>query len=169
MKNIEIKTPLANRNAIEERLRSINARHEWTRRQVDTFFAAPNGWLKLREVEDHPAELISYRRSKEDSGPRESDYDVIRLEEKVELEALLERALGILGKVEKERALWLWRDTRIHLDRVKGLGDFIELETVLANISAEEGKAENEEMIGLLALERARFISVPYLELPRRQ
>lgn len=169
MKNIEIKTPLAERAQTEEKLLSIGANLEWTRKQVDTFFNAPSGWLKLREVEGCPCELISYRRSVEDSGPRESDYDILRLEAAHELSSVLEHSLGILGIVEKQRALWLYRNTRVHLDRVKGLGDFLELETVLAGIDAGEGTAESEEVIGLLELNKELFISVPYLELLQRQ
>ena len=169
MKNIEIKAPLADRADTEEKLRSIGARLEWTRNQVDTFFDAPSGWLKLREVEGCPAELISYRRSVEDSGPRESDYDILRMEEARELSSVLEHSLGILGRVEKQRSLWLYRNTRVHLDRVKGLGDFLELETVLAGIDATEGTAESEEVISLLELNKDLFISVPYLELLHRQ
>ena len=169
MKNIEIKTPLAGRAQTEEKLLSIGANLKWTRKQVDTFFNAPSGWLKLREVESRPGELISYRRSVEDSGPRESDYDILRLEDAHELKSVLEHSLGILGIVEKQRALWLYRNTRVHLDQVKGLGDFLELETVLAGIDAREGTAESEEVIGLLELNKELFISVPYLELLQRQ
>jgi len=169
LKNIEIKTPLTGRAQTEEKLLSIGANLEWTRKQVDTFFNAPSGWLKLREAAGCPAELISYRRSVGDSGPRESDYDILRLEEARELSSVLEHSLGILGIVEKQRALWLYRNTRVHLDRVKGLGDFLELETVLAEIDAGEGTAESEEVISLLELNKELFISVPYLELLQRQ
>ena len=165
MKNIEIKSPLADRPGTEERLRSLGAKLEWTRRQVDTFFNSPSGWLKLREVEDCQSELISYRRSVEDSGPRESDYHILRIDEPSELLSVLESSLGILGRVEKQRALWIYRNTRVHLDRVEGLGNFLELETVLADIDGAEGTAESEEVIHLLELDRKSFISVPYLEL----
>ena len=165
MKNIEIKSPLTDRPGTEERLRSLGAKHEWTRRQVDTFFNSPSGWLKLREAEGCQAELISYRRSVEDSGPRESDYHILRIDEASELLSVLESSLGSLGRVEKRRALWIHRNTRIHLDRVEGLGDFLELETVLAGIDSAEGTAESEEVIHLLKLDRKSFISVPYLEL----
>ena len=167
MKNIEIKSPLTDRPGTEERLRSLGAKLEWTRRQIDTFFNSHSGWLKLREVEGCPAELISYRRSVENSGPRESDYNILRIGEACELSSILESSLGILGRVEKRRALWSYRNTRVHLDRVEGLGDFLELETVLADIDSEEGTAESEEVINLLELDRESFISVPYLELLR--
>ena len=167
MKNIEIKSPLADRPCTEERLRSLGAKLEWTRRQVDTFFNSPSGWLKLREVEGCQAELISYRRSVEDSGPRESDYHILRSDAPGELLSVLEGSLGILGRVEKQRALWIYRNTRVHLDRVEGLGDFLELETVLVDIDSAEGTAESEEVINLLALDRESFITVPYLELQR--
>lgn len=167
MKNIEIKSPLADRPGTEERLRSLGAKLEWTRRQVDTFFNSPSGWLKLREAEDCQSELISYRRSVEDSGPRESDYHILRIDEPSELLSVLESSLGILGRVEKQRALWIYRNTRVHLDRVEGLGNFLELETVLADIDGAEGTAESEEVINLLELDRKSFISVPYLELQR--
>ena len=136
MKNIEIKSPLADRPGTEERLRSLGAKLEWTRRQVDTFYHSPSGWLKLREVEGSRSELISYRRSVEDSGPRESDYHLLRIDEPGELNSVLESSLGILGRVEKQRTLWVYRNTRVHLDRVEGLGDFLELETVLARSMA---------------------------------
>jgi len=167
LKNIEIKSPLADRPCTEERLRSLGAKLEWTRRQVDTFFNSPSGWLKLREVEGCQAELISYRRSVEDSGPRESDYHILRSDAPSELLSVLEGSLGILGRVEKQRALWIYRNTRVHLDRVEGLGDFLELETVLVDIDSAEGTAESEEVINLLELDRESFISVPYLELLR--
>ncbi len=60
----------------------MDARLEWTRRQVDTFFAVTDGWLKLREMDGAPAELISYRRPTDDAGPRPSEYDVVRLEDR---------------------------------------------------------------------------------------
>ena len=39
-------------------------------------------------------------------------------------------ALGVRAVVEKARRLLMWRNVRIHLDSVAGLGNFIELEAV---------------------------------------
>ena len=64
--------------------------------------------------------------------------------------------------VEKERSLWLWRHTRVHLDRVEGLGDHIELETVLDGLDEAAGRAESEQLIAALELDPSRFLAVPY-------
>ena len=48
-------------------------------------------------------------------------------------ESLLSPAYGQVGRVRKSRTLFLAGRTRIHLDRVEGLGDFLELEVVLAD------------------------------------
>ncbi len=169
MKNIEIKTPLDDRSRVERALESMDARIEWVREQRDTFFHTPTvGWLKLREekaTDIERAELISYRRPTDETGPRTSDYDLAPIDDPAAWKRLLERVLPIRGVVAKERTLWLWRHTRIHLDRVEGLGDFLELETVVAGISPGEALAESREAIERLALDADRFVAVPYLEL----
>lgn len=40
-------------------------------------------------------------------------------------------ALGVKGLVKKKRMLWLYNQTRIHVDEVEGLGNFLELEVGL--------------------------------------
>lgn len=40
-------------------------------------------------------------------------------------------ALDLVGTVEKERWLYTVGQTHIHCDRVKGLGDFMELEVLV--------------------------------------
>jgi len=47
--------------------------------------------------------------------------------------------------VEKARRLLLWRDVRIHLDRVTGLGDFVELEAVATSPGGLEVERDRVE------------------------
>lgn len=43
-------------------------------------------------------------------------------------QAVLSQALGVQGMVKKERCVYMVGQTRVHVDRVEGLGDFMELE-----------------------------------------
>ena len=167
MKNIEIKTPLADRGRVELLLKRLGAGAIWQRRQVDTFFQVERGWLKLREVAGEQPELVSYRRSTGDPGPRVSDYDVVSIpsQEAPDWKRLLDRVSPVLGIVEKDRTLWTWKHTRVHLDQVRDLGDFLELETVVRGISPEEAHAEADQMIKALELDCSAFLAVPYLQL----
>lgn len=96
--------------------------------QLDTYFKVPNGRLKLREQQSS-AELIFYERTNQ-AIERESNYQIITVAEPEALKHALSAALGVLVAVEKSRRLLLWRNVRIHLDEVPGLGNFIELEAV---------------------------------------
>ncbi len=56
--------------------------------------------------------------------------------------------------------------TRIHLDRVEGLGDFLELEVVLREGQPEsEGHAQAAQLLQALGLERAALLAGSYLDL----
>jgi predicted adenylyl cyclase CyaB len=102
--------------------------HGWLQ-QLDTYFRVANGRLKLRE-QDGDAQLIYYERSDE-AIERVSSYRIVRVEDAEGLKDALAAALGVLVAVEKSRRLLIWRNVRIHLDEVPGLGSFIELEAVV--------------------------------------
>ena len=48
---------------------------------------------------------------------------------------MLSEANGILGMVEKIRHLYLIGHSRLHIDKVVGLGDFVELEVCIYDFS----------------------------------
>jgi adenylate cyclase class IV len=82
------------------------------------------------------------------------------------LHAALDRACGTLGRLRKRRRLLLAGPTRIHLDEVEDLGDFIELEVVLAEGQSDaEGVAIAEGLIEQLGLADAPRIGCAYLDL----
>lgn len=164
MRNIEIKARVPDRDALLTRVIALGAREEWTRLQHDTFFVVPSGYLKLRQVGGQPAELIAYVREP-GTEPRASDYDIASARDGAALLRALTRALGVRGVVEKERTLYLWRHTRIHLDRVNGLGDFMELETVVRDITPEDGHEEARHVMRALGIDAADLADRPYLEL----
>ncbi len=94
--------------------------------QVDTYFRVNRGRLKLREFTDGSCELIQYARE-DTSTPVPSHYHRIPLTDPAAVKAALIAALGVRGVISKTRTLFLQGQTRIHLDRVEGLGDFIGL------------------------------------------
>jgi homotetrameric cytidine deaminase len=98
--------------------------------QVDTYFPAREGRLKLRE-EDGAATLIAYARA-DAAEARTSTYHLVAVPDPAALKAALGDALGTVVVVEKFRRLLLWQDVRIHLDTVEGLGTWLELEAVAA-------------------------------------
>jgi len=107
---------------------ALGAKDQGWLQQLDTYFRVRNGRLKLRE-QDGTAELIQYERADE-AIERASNYRLIPIHDPAGLKDALAAALGILVAVEKSRHLLLWRNVRIHLDEVAGLGSFIELEAV---------------------------------------
>jgi len=167
VQNIEIKTRLRDPANVEVRLLALGARRMWTTRQVDTFFQVParSGWLKLREAEGRPPEIISYERSTDNAGPRPSHYDVIIVKDVEAWRRLLGRVLPVEAVVRKERTLWIYEHTRVHLDRVEGLGDFLELETVVEDLPPEEARKETQRVVDALGLDPAEFLSLPYKEM----
>src|SRR4051794_556520 len=107
----------------------LGARDRGILKQRDTYFRVNSGRLKLREEEPGGATLVQYDRVDADEA-RESRYRLVPVEDPGPLCTALEASLGLLAVVEKERHLLLWQSVRIHLDRVKDLGNFVELEGV---------------------------------------
>src|SRR5919202_66755 len=89
----------------------------------------PRGRLKMREQEPGGAELIAYERP-DAAQASESRYRIAPVADPHALREALDAALGTTVVVDKRRHLLLWDGVRIHLDRVDGLGDFVELEGV---------------------------------------
>ena len=120
--------------------------------QTDTYFKAPAGRLKLREEAGREATLISYARADE-AEARLSAYHLVPAPDPAALKQALDDALGTDVVVRKRRRLLLWRDVRIHLDEVDGLGSWVELEAVAppdSDLSDEHGKvAELRAALGM--------------------
>jgi predicted adenylyl cyclase CyaB len=135
--------------------------------QDDTFFACAHGRLKLRAFADGRGELIAYDRP-DAAGPKTSDYAIAPVADPDALRATLARALGVIGRVVKQRTLLTIGRTRVHLDRVEGLGDFLELEVVLRDGErAEDGTAEAHALLRRLRVDAQRLVPGAYLDLLR--
>jgi len=168
-KNLEIKARIHDRTSVEARAAAAAGGPPVRLIQRDTFFHVPRGRLKLREEEGRAAELVYYER--EDlEGPKPSFYLVTPVPDPAPLRASLERCLGIRGRVEKERTLYRSGRTRIHLDRVRGLGDFLELEVRMEPGEGEgAARKEAERLMKALGVAEEDLLRGAYLDLLEKQ
>ncbi|CUJ08349.1 class IV adenylate cyclase [Achromobacter sp. 2789STDY5608621] len=168
-RNVEIKARVASLAALEPLAAALSGKAPVAIAQDDTFFACPDGRLKLRVFADGKGELIFYRRA-DAAGPKESFYVISPTASPDTLRDALGLAYGVIGRVRKQRLLFMAGRTRIHLDRVEGLGAFLELEVVLRDgESVEDGMAEAHELLASLQIAPEQLLSGAYLDLLARR
>ena len=165
-RNIEIKARISSVEALLPRAEELAGGAAPQRiHQDDSFFSVPHGRLKLRQFEDGSAELIHYHRP-DTLQAKASDYLRVPVTDPGALRMALARACGLRGRVVKVRWLLMVGRTRVHLDRVQGLGDFMELEVVLADGEPDAaGVAEAEGLMQALGLGDAPREAAAYLDL----
>jgi predicted adenylyl cyclase CyaB len=165
-RNIEIKARLpVSIEALLPRAQALADGPPQAIAQDDTFFPCTHGRLKLRDFGDGRGELIQYERA-DDTGPKTSTYVRATTDAPDTLREALTRALGQVGRVRKQRTLLLAGRTRIHLDRVEGLGDFIELEVVLTDAEPDSaGRAEAQRLMQALGIAPHELLAGAYLDL----
>ena len=136
-----------------------------TLQQRDTFFRCVNGRLKLRETGAGEGELIFYHRANT-TAATQSDYEIAAVTDPQSLKQVLRRALGVTKVVEKTRVLYLVDQTRVHLDSVVGLGDFLELEVVLRpDQSPAEGHAIAADLMRRLEIRDTDLLATAYADM----
>jgi len=164
-RNIEIKARVADRAALAERVKAIAGEPTAVITQDDCFFTCASGRLKLRDFGDGTGELIAYHRP-DCTGPSTSSYVRTATRDPAGLRDALTRSLGVVARVHKSRTLyWLGR-TRIHLDRVQALGDYMELEVVLGDgETVAVGQAEAERLMDRLDVASADLCKSAYVDL----
>ena len=168
-RNVEIKARLSDPAATAERAAAIADSGPELILQDDTFYACAQGRLKLRRFADGRGELIAYTRP-DTSATRTSDYRIVPVTEPDALHEALARALGLHDRVVKARTLYLAGRTRIHLDRVDGLGDFLELEVVLRDGEDErDGVAEAHRLLDALQVDASALVGPAYVDLLRER
>jgi predicted adenylyl cyclase CyaB len=164
-RNIEIKARISRVSDLVELAAALADDGPTEILQDDTFFACPAGRLKLRAFSNSAGELIFYQRSNE-SGPKESFYVRTPTATPDSLRETLALAYGVVGRVRKHRTLFLAGRTRIHLDRVEDLGDFLELEVVLDDEeSRKSGVREAERLMQQLGVAPSQLIDRAYVDL----
>jgi adenylate cyclase len=168
-RNVEIKAKVEDPEALRRRVAAVADEGPVELEQVDTFFRCVEGRLKLRELTATRGELIFYRRS-DSAGPTESSYMIAATHCPRDLQQVLTTAHGVSGVVRKLRVLYRVDQTRIHLDHVEGLGNYVELEVVLGEGQSEaEGSRIATGLMSELEIPTASLEPLAYVDLLDRE
>jgi predicted adenylyl cyclase CyaB len=82
---------------------------------------------------------------------------------------ILSEALGTIAVVEKVRTLVIRDNVRLHLDQVANLGQFGEIEAVIADgDDPERSRGAVDEILAALGVGQADLIDVSYFEMRAR-
>jgi len=160
-KNLELKTEIKSLVKYRKILSEIDAKYIRQINQCDVYYKINNGLLKLR-LFDNEAELIKYNRD-ESGKTRWSDYEILKLDA-AKAKEFLEKLFVVETIVKKKRELWLYDNSRIHLDSVKHLGRFLEIETLVINTNSDARK-RFDTIKSLLKLDDAKQILSSYRDL----
>jgi predicted adenylyl cyclase CyaB len=163
--NIEIKARIQYFDEIRRRAEGLSDRPVEIIPQEDIFFRTPQGRLKLRILSGNRGQLIYYNRPDQE-GPKRSDYHLSLTSDPENLKRVLELAYGVRGVVRKTRYLYLVGQTRVHLDEVEGLGQFMELEVVMQEAQSDaDGQAIAEDLMSALGVEKSDLLEGAYMDL----
>ena len=174
--NLEFKAHYQSLDSLYPRLADLKATHRETVHQIDTYFyvmqvkdtsiletCKPR--LKLREIDEAGEAWLIYYERPNQSESRYSQYQLSKVSDPLTLKALLTVALGVETIVQKQREVWMFKNTRIHLDTVANLGQFIELETVFQGQTEAEAIDEHQHVKRTLHLDTADPVAVSYSDL----
>lgn len=163
--NIEIKARIRDFDEIRQRAEALSNTPVQVIPQEDIFFNTDTGRLKLRILASDRAQLIYYTRPDQE-GPKRSDYHISETADPENLKITLRLAYGIRGTVKKTRYLYIVGQTRVHLDDVAGLGQFMELEVVMQEGQSDvDGQAIAEALMTSLGIERGDLLEGAYMDL----
>jgi predicted adenylyl cyclase CyaB len=135
--NVEIKVRVDDLAPFRKRLEAMEAAYTGTDTQRDTYFAVPEGRLKVREGTIEQG-VIFYNRP-DQAGPKPSQIERTDPGKALAaVHAVLQAALPVDVVVEKTRSIYWVDQVKVHLDEVPGLGSFVELEAVDTEGTASE-------------------------------
>ena len=165
--NYEFKARLRNEKRIRAALKTLGARFIGTDHQVDTYFRVPRGRLKARQGDIENA-LIFYERPNERRA-RPSRVRMIELPRHSPVEKILAAALGVFAVVDKRREIYFAGNVKIHLDRVRGLGRFVEVEAISRSGKVKRIREQARNFQKLFGITSADIVAESYSDLILRK
>jgi predicted adenylyl cyclase CyaB len=164
-RNIEIKARIDSVETLTAKVAALADEGPIEIAQDDTFFRCQSGRLKLRTFSNGTGELIFYRRANQ-LGPKESFYVLSPTSAPDSLRELLSLAYGQVGRVRKRRILFMVGRTRVHIDKVEQLGNFLELEVAMIDGEpSDAGIREAHRLMERLDVRSHQLIEDAYVDL----
>ena len=163
--NVEIKARSNNQDLIRDILKLHRAEFKGIDHQVDTYFKVNSGRLKLREGNIENS-LVHYQRD-DKKGPKQSNVTFYKSADKSSLKEILIIALGVLVVVDKSREIFFIGNVKFHIDSVKDLGTFVEIEAIDPNgkIGKEKLLEQCNYYLDLFKIRKEDLISNSYSDL----
>ncbi|GIV31287.1 MAG: adenylate cyclase [Saprospiraceae bacterium] len=165
--NVEIKARCKKPERIHATLRQLGADYRGCDHQIDTFFQIPpeRGRLKLRQGQIENA-LIYYQRP-DTAGPKTSRVILQALPPDNQLAELLDHALGTRIVVDKMRHIYFIDNVKFHVDEVRGLGTFVEIEAQdsTGKWGLEHLDAQCRHFMRVLGIEAADLLTEAYADM----
>ncbi|MBE7169151.1 MAG: class IV adenylate cyclase [Williamsia sp.] len=165
IRTIECKARVDSLEPYEEKLQTLHPRALGLDHQVDTYFNAPRGRLKLREGNIEYA-LIHYDRE-DVASTKQSHVILFQYEPDDALKEILRIQLGIKAVVDKQRRIYFVDNVKFHFDTVAGLGHFIEVEAIdeREEFTREQLEQQCEQYIRFFGLDRSSLVDKSYADL----
>lgn len=162
--NIEIKATCRDPEKMKELLDKANADYKGEDHQVDTYFKSVQGRLKLRQGTIEKS-LIYYDRQ-ESKSLKTSNIILNRLTENDDILCKqLTEAMGIKVIVDKRRHIYFIDNVKLHIDRVDGLGDFVEIEAIGKKGEEDRLREQCQYYVDYLGIDASDFIDQSYSDL----
>jgi adenylate cyclase, class 2 len=164
--NVEFKARMRDEKQVRAALKSLRPRVAGTDHQVDTYFNTPTGRLKLRQGNIENALIFYQRQNTPKVRPSRvllcefSDPALVRT-----LKQVLASALGIAAVVDKVREICFVDNVKIHLDRVRGLGKFLEVEAFISKGSLRRTRKQVEQIKDLFGVLPGDILSQSYSDM----
>lgn len=165
IKNFEFKARIDEIEKYENKLLTLNPKFQGLDHQIDTYFNAKQGRLKLREGNIENS-LINYDRENV-TGSKESRIILYQHEPNVALKNILTRQLGIKIIVDKKRKIYFIDNIKFHFDIVDNLGTFMEVEAIDSNeeFTIAELKEQCDKYYNFFELTQDNIIDKSYSDL----
>ncbi|MCP4442531.1 MAG: CYTH domain-containing protein [Aureispira sp.] len=163
--NVEIKARCHNHSELEQILLDHQARYVGQDHQIDTYFKVPKGRMKLREGNIENSLLHYHRPNTEEA--KTSTIAYYKTDPDQGLKDVLLGALEELVVVDKKRKIFFIDNVKFHLDEVKDLGTFMEIEAIDQEGTIGEAKLQEQcqYYIKLLGISSDDFIAVSYSDI----